>query len=145
MKLSTRSRYGLRAILELAVEYGSKPVQIKTIADRQNISSKYLEQLMAILKSSGLIRSVRGPRGGYLLAKPPQEIKLSHVFSALEGPLITVECIEHPDFCARCTDCITRQVWTNIQNAILEVLESMTLQDLANKAHKGDDMSSYQI
>lgn len=135
----------MRAILELAIEYSNKPVQIKTIAKRQNISGKYLEQLMAILKSSGLIRSVRGPRGGYLLAKPPQEIKLSQVFTALEGPLITVECIEHPEFCLNCTDCITRQVWTDVQNAIIGVLESMTLQDLADKTRRGEDVSSYQI
>ncbi len=145
MKLSTRSRYGMRAILELAIEYGNKPMQIKTIAKRQDISGKYLEQLMAILKSSGLIRSVRGPRGGYLLARPPQEIRLSHVFTALEGSLLTVECIEHPEFCPRCTDCVTRQVWTDIKNAIMGVLESMTLQDLADRVRRGKDVSSYQI
>lgn len=135
----------MRAILELAIAYSSKPIQIKTIAKRQDISGKYLEQLMAILKSSGLIRSVRGPRGGYLLAKPPQEIKLSHVFTALEGPLLTVECIKHPEFCLHCTDCVTRQVWADIQNAIMNVLESTTLQDLADRARRGEDVSSYQI
>ena len=145
MKLSTRSRYGMRAILELALEYGNKPIQIKTIADRQDISNKYLEQLMAILKASGLVRSVRGPKGGYLLAKSPNEIKLSHIFITLEGQLATVECIEHPEYCPRCTECVTRQVWAKIQNAILGVLESMTLQDLVDKARSGDNFSTYQI
>lgn len=135
----------MRAILELALEYGNEPLQIKVIADRQDISNKYLEQLMAILKASGLVRSVRGPRGGYLLAKSPNEIKLSHVFTALEGRLATVECIEHPEYCPRCTECVTRQVWAKIQNAILEVLESMTLQDLVDKARRGDKFSTYQI
>lgn len=145
MKLSTRSRYGMRAILELALEHGNAPLQIKSIADRQDISNKYLEQLMAILKASGLIRSVRGPKGGYLLAKSPNEIKLSHVFTSLEGKLATVECIEHPEYCPRCTECVTRQVWAKIQNAILEVLESMTLQDLVDKARRGEKFSTYQI
>ena len=135
----------MRAILELALEYGNKPMQIKTIAGRQDISNKYLEQLMAILKTSSLVRSVRGPRGGYLLAKPPGEIKLSDVFSTLEGPPLTVECIEHPEYCPKCTECVTRQVWAKIQNAILEVLESMTLQDLVDKAHRGEGFSSYHI
>ena len=135
----------MRAILELALEYGNKPMQIKTIAGRQDISNKYLEQLMAALKTSSLVRSVRGPRGGYLLAKPPGEIKLSDVFSTLEGPPLAVECIEHPEYCPKCTECVTRQVWAKIQNAILEVLESMTLQDLVDKAHRGEGFSSYHI
>ena len=135
----------MRAILELALEYGNQPIQIKVIADRQDISNKYLEQLMAILKTSGLVRSVRGPRGGYLLAKPPNEVKLSHVFTTLEGPLLTVECVDHPEYCPKCTECVTRQVWAKMQNAILEVLESMTLQDLVDKSRRGEDYGSYQI
>jgi Rrf2 family cysteine metabolism transcriptional repressor len=145
MKLSTRSRYGLRAILELAIEYGNKPMQIKTIAEREDISNKYLEQLMSILKSSGLVRSIRGPKGGYLLAKAPADIKVSDVFVALEGPMITVDCVDHPEFCVRCTDCVTRQVWTDIQTAMMGVLEAQTMQDLVDKANKGDKASNYQI
>ena len=76
MKLSSRTRYGMRAMLELALEYGNKPLQIKTISDREDISNKYLEQLIAMLKSTGLVRSIRGPRGGYMLAKPPAEIQI---------------------------------------------------------------------
>lgn len=145
MKLSTRSRYGLRAVLELAIEYGNAPMQIKTIAEREDISNKYLEQLMSTLKSFGLVRSVRGPKGGYLLAKAPVDIKLSDVFAALEGPMMTVECVDHPEFCVRCTDCVTRQVWADIQKAMLDVLESQTLQDLVEKANKGNKASDYQI
>lgn len=145
MKLSTRSRYGLRAVLELAIEYGEKPLQIKTIADREDISNKYLEQLMSTLKSSGLVRSIRGPKGGYLLAKAPSEVKLSHVFLALEGPLAMAECIEHPEFCVRCSDCVTRQVWAEIHDAMMGVLESQTLQDLVDKAKSGDKITNYQI
>lgn len=145
MKLSTRSRYGLRAVLELAVEYGNKPLQIRTIAQRQDISNKYLEQLMAILRASGLVRSMRGPKGGYLLAKPPAEIKLSEVFTTLEGPLIPVECLEHPEFCPRCTDCVTRHIWAEIQDAMMNVLESTTMQDLVDRTTQGKDSVNFQI
>ncbi len=130
MKLSSRTRYGIRAMLELALEYGKKPLQIKSIADRENISNKYLEQLIAMLKSAGLVRSIRGPRGGYMLAKPPQEISLKDIFVTLEGPFVSVDCLKHSDFTPGCTDCITRQIWDEIQNAISDVLSSRTLKDL---------------
>lgn len=130
MKLSSRTRYGMRAILELALEYGKAPLQIKTIADREDISNKYLEQLIAMLKASGLVRSIRGPRGGYVLAKPPSEVLMKDVFLTLEGPMIPAECLQHEEYCERCTDCATRQIWQQLQNAILGVLESVTLADL---------------
>ncbi len=144
MKLSSRSRYGFRAILELAVEYGNGPLQIKTIAKREDISNKYLEQLVAMLKASGLVRSIRGPKGGYELTRPPGDVKLSDVFTTLEGPVVTVECLEHPEFCPRCTECVTRDVWAKMQSAIMGVLESMTLQDLVDKTKQGQ-AENYQI
>jgi Rrf2 family protein len=136
MKLSSRSRYGFRAILELAIEYGKGPVQIKTISDRESISNKYLEQLIAMMKASGLVRSIRGPKGGYVLARPPSEIKLSDIFRTLEGPLFTVECLEHPDMCSRFADCVTRDLWAEVQEAVLKILEGRTLQDMVDKAKK---------
>ncbi len=146
MKLSTRSRYGFRAALELAIEYGNGPLQIKTIAKREGISNKYLEQLVAILKSAGLVNSIRGPRGGYVLARPPSEIKLSDVFQTLEGPMVEIECLQSPDACDRCADCITRQIWLKINNAMAGVLESMTLQDLVNDIKNCErDQPNYQI
>ena len=146
MKLSTRSRYGMRAVLELALEYGKGPLQINTIAQREGISNKYLEQLVAILKSSGLLKSVRGPKGGYLLAKPPTQVTLYEVFRVLEGPMDIVDCLVHEDFCPRCSDCITRQVWSKIANAMVDVLDSITLQDLAaeSRAHQHKTVD-YQI
>ena len=144
MKLSSRSRYGFRAILELAVEYGKGPLQIKTIAKREDISNKYLEQLIAMLKASGLVRSIRGPKGGYELTRPPGDVKLSEVFITLEGPVVAVECLEHPEFCPRCTECVTRDVWAKMQSAIMGVLESMTLQDLVDKTKLGQ-ADNYQI
>ena len=145
MKLSSRSRYGLRAILELAVDYGKGPLQIRTIAEREDISNKYLEQLISLLKSSGLVRSVRGPRGGYELTRPPGEVRLDEVFTTLEGPPVGIECLTHPDHCPRCMDCVTRQVWSSMQSAMMGVLESMTLQDLVDKAKRTDSADNYQI
>jgi Rrf2 family transcriptional regulator, cysteine metabolism repressor len=145
MKLSSRTRYGMRAILELAQEYGNAPLQIKTIADREDISNKYLEQLIAMLKSAGLVRSIRGPRGGYLLAKPPAEIHLKEVFVTLEGPMTPAECVDHPEFCPRCMDCVTRDIWQDLQNAIDGVLESVTLEDLVKKTKGLGKNGNYSI
>ena len=145
MKISTRTRYGMRAILELAIAHKAKPLQIKVIAERQKISNKYLEQLVAIMKSAGLVRSIRGPHGGYLLAKPPEEIKLSEIFRVLEGPILTVECVDHEEICASCADCITRQLWMQMNDAIFNVLDSKTLQDLVDMAQTKQRNVSYQI
>lgn len=144
MKLSTKTRYGVRAILELATSQSASPLRLKIIAERQDISIKYLEQLMAILKSAGFIRSVRGARGGYILAKPANQIKLSEVFKALEGPVTPVECLENKKYCARVADCVARQLWEEVQQAIMEVLQSITLQDLVNRT-KDKKVSNYQI
>ncbi|MCJ7692580.1 MAG: Rrf2 family transcriptional regulator, partial [Sedimentisphaerales bacterium] len=123
MKLSTRARYGIRASLELACNYGKGPLQIKIIAQKQEISIKYLEQLMAILKSAGFVRSIRGAKGGYVLAKPPNQVKLSDIFNALEGPIVTVECLESDEYCARAADCVARELWSKVQQAVIGVLE----------------------
>lgn len=144
MKLSTKTRYGVRAILELAASQSTKPLRLKVIANRQNISIKYLEQLMAILKSAGFVRSVRGSKGGYILAKPANQIKLSDIFQALEGPVTPVECLESKNYCAKVADCVARQLWEEVQQAIMNVLQSLTLQDLVNRA-KDKRVSNYQI
>jgi len=144
VKLSTRTRYGLRAIIVLAENHGKGPLQIKTIAREQDISAKYLEQLMPILKSARLVRSIRGSKGGYVLAKDPNQIKLNDVFNCLEGPVTTVECVENQNYCARVADCSARQVWTQVQNAIKDVLQSITLQDLVDRAKDKRDLD-YQI
>ena len=144
MKLSTRTRYGIRAIVELAMNYGKGPLQIRVIAQRQDISVKYLEQLMTILRSAGFIRSIRGSKGGYLLARQPAHIKLSDVFDALEGNVTTVECVEDKNYCDRTADCIVRQVWAQVQQAIKNVLQSISLQDLVDRA-KAEKKADYQI
>ncbi|MCD4831920.1 MAG: Rrf2 family transcriptional regulator [Anaerohalosphaeraceae bacterium] len=145
MKLSTRTRYGMRAIIEIALAYGGKPLQIKVIAKRQNISNKYLEQLVAIMKSAGLVHSIRGPHGGYVLAKAPKDVKLIDVFLVLEGPVLTVECVEHSNFCSSCADCITRKIWTEINDAIISTLASRTLAELVKMAGADKKNVNYHI
>lgn len=144
MKLSTRTRYAVRAIIELAQNDGNKPLQLKIIAQRQDISVKYLEQLIAVLRSAGLVRSIRGSKGGYVLAKDPDQIRLIDVFHCLEGTVSTTECVENEDYCERSADCAARQVWAQVQQAIENVLQSITLQDLVDRAKSKKD-SDYQI
>jgi Rrf2 family protein len=143
MKLSTRTRYGMRAIIELAQHEGKRPLQLKAIADRQDISVKYLEQLMSLLRSAGFVRSVRGSKGGYILARSAGEIALSDIFRCLEGSVTTTECTENQDYCKRSADCVARELWIEVEAAIQHVLSSMTLADMVNKvkAHT----SEYQI
>jgi Rrf2 family cysteine metabolism transcriptional repressor len=99
---------------------------------------------MTILRSAGLIRSIRGAKGGYVLVRPPNQIKLNEVFDCLEGPVTTVECIDNKNYCGRIADCVAREVWVKVQNAIVEVLRSINLQELVDKT-KGKPGSEYQI
>ena len=144
MKLSTRTRYGLRAILEVAISSDKRPIQTKIVSQRQQISVKYLEQLMATLKSGGLIRGIRGSKGGYVLAKAPSQIKLSDIFNVLEGPVKTVECVDNENYCAKTSECVARQVWSEVEEAINGVLQSITLQDLVDRTKKERNLN-YQI
>jgi len=144
MKLSTRTRYGVRAILELAMSGNKGPLQLKIVAQRQDISVKYLEQLMVVLKAAGFVRSIRGSKGGYMLAKAPDQIELIDVLHCLEGTVTTVECVENKDYCVRAADCAARDLWVKVQKAIEDVLQSMTLQDLVNRG-KGKGALNYQI
>ena len=143
MKLSTRTRYGMRATIELAQHNAPRPLQLKLIAERQDISVKYLEQLMSMLRSAGFVRSVRGSKGGYVLAKPPEQIKLSDLFHSLEGTVTTAECTDNEDYCGRSADCAAREVWMKVETAINEVLSKITLADLVKSAKKR--ASDYQI
>jgi Rrf2 family protein len=145
MKLSTRTRYAVRAIIELAQNNNNnKPLQLKIIAQRQEISVKYLEQLMAILRSAGFVRSIRGSKGGYVLARAANQIKLNEVLHRLEGTVSTVECVENEDYCSRSANCASRYLWVQVEQAIEKVLEAITLQDLVDKAN-GEKKLNYQI
>jgi Rrf2 family transcriptional regulator, cysteine metabolism repressor len=136
MKISTKGRYGTRMLFELALHEGEGPVQLKDIAQRQGISLQYLEHLVGPLIAAGIIRSVRGARGGVLLRKRPEEIKLSEVVYALEGPLCVVDCLTSPESCTRYEFCTVREIWYNLKGAMDGILESTTLQELVEKQKK---------
>lgn len=139
MKLSTRARYGTRALLDLALSGGTEPVPLKTIARRQQISLTYLEHLVTPLVAAGIVRSVRGSRGGVALARPPRDIKMIEVIQLLEGSTAPVECINDPGVCPRSSTCVTRDLWSELRDAINIVLESTTLQDLCERQRKREE------
>lgn len=131
MKVSTRTRYGVRAMSELALRYGQGPTSVRDIAERQQLPAKYLEQLVASLRTAKLVRSQRGIGGGYTLARPPEEITVADIYTALEGPLVPVDCVSDADLCARSEECVTRGIWSRVAQAMLGALSSVTLADLA--------------
>jgi Rrf2 family transcriptional regulator, cysteine metabolism repressor len=133
VKISTRSRYGLRAMLELALHQGEGPVMMQTIAQNQGVSRKYLDTIFSSLKNGGLIHSRRGIGGGHVLTKDPDQIRVGDILRAIEGPLSLVDCVGSPYFCARSHRCVTRDVWSEISQAIDTVLDSITLADLVKK------------
>ena len=130
MKLSTRGRYGIRVLLDLALHQGEGRVPLRDIARRQQISQQYLGHLVAPLVTGGVVLSSRGPGGGVSLARPGEQITLCEVFELLEGPISLVECINNPETCDRSGVCATQDVWGELKRAMDGVLESTTLQDL---------------
>ncbi|UCC59252.1 MAG: RrF2 family transcriptional regulator [Dehalococcoidia bacterium] len=142
MKLSTRGRYATRALLDLALHFGEGPLMVKDIAKRQEVSDRYLEQILTPLKSAGLVRVVRGARGGFSLARPPSEIKLIDIIQIMEGSTAPVECVDHADCCTRSESCVTREVWSELKQAINGVLESTTLQHLVERHMKAEQRAS---
>lgn len=136
MQISTKGRYGLRAMVELALNYGNGPLSLREIAENQDISRKYLEQIVPHLKTSGFIRSVRGAGGGYALKKDPGEITSLEIIRALEGSLVPVDCVDLPKICDRSNSCVTRELLAGVGNSIKEYLGSRTLEELARKQEK---------
>ncbi len=137
MKLSTKGRYTTRAMLELAIHYGEGPIQIKDISRSQEVSERYLEQLLLPLKSAGLIRTTRGANGGFELIRKPSEIRLLDIFLVAEGTTAPVECVDNAAVCSRSAGCATRGIWAEIKAATDKVLESTTLQDLVERQAVG--------
>ncbi len=136
MKLSTRGQYGTRALLDLALRETEEPVPLRGIALRQQIPLQYLEHLITPLIAAGILRSIRGAKGGILLVRAPEEIKLSEVIQVLEGPIAPTECLDNPGICDRSAFCVTRDVWDELKRAMEGVLESTTLQDLVERHRK---------
>ncbi|MDD5085410.1 MAG: Rrf2 family transcriptional regulator [Candidatus Omnitrophica bacterium] len=133
MKLSTKTRYGVRALLDLALHGGKKPVLLRDISKRQDISEKYLQQIFHSLSMGGIVRSSRGAGGGFALDRKPSEIKLSEVMRILEGPLTLVGCVQEENRCGRAADCVTRTLWNEISTAIISKLDKITLDDLVDR------------
>ena len=136
MKLSTRSRYGTRMMLDLAEHYDDGPIQIGDISKRQDISVKYLEQVIIPLKTGNYINSVRGPKGGHMLAKSPEEITIGEIVNVLEGGIDLTGCVGNPDECQRSSSCPTRSIWEEATKAMYDKLNSITLRELAEKRQR---------
>lgn len=130
MKLSTRSRYGTRLVLDLAQRYGQGPIRLIDIARRQNISIKYLEHLIRPLKQADYVTSVRGPKGGHYLVKPPEKISVGDIVAVLEGGIELTKCTADPQTCTRSDDCATRIVWHEATKAMYQRLSQITISDL---------------
>ena len=147
MKLSTKIRYGARAMLELASRYGEGPIELREVARRENISFKYLEQVIIPLRAAGLVKSVRGSKGGYVLGKAPSEICLNDIIYILEGPIRLVECLDDPKVCQKSPSCVTRDIWSEVSGAINRIFLSITLEEMVRrKAEKeGRTTPTYQI
>ncbi|HBG23118.1 MAG TPA: Rrf2 family transcriptional regulator [Peptococcaceae bacterium] len=141
MRLSTRGRYGLRAMLDIAIDQSDEPVTLASISERQGVSIGYLEQLMVPLKKEGLIRSVRGAQGGYLLSRVPENITVGDIIRTLEGPIAPVACVseDYPEECDRAEGCVTRLVWAKVRDSIVDVLDSLTLYDMVEEARKNSE------
>ena len=134
MKLSTRARYGSRALTELALVYPDGTLSIRNMAEKQQVSPKYLAQIMRALKTSGLVTSVRGMHGGFALARKPEDVTLKEVYKVLEGTFAPVECVDNPESCTMQESCPTRDTWVEMMQAMESVLERTTMQDLADRA-----------
>lgn len=135
MKISTKGRYSVTALYELALRYGQGPVSLKSVAKSQGLSENYLEQLMVPLRRAGLVKSIRGAQGGYVLAQEPAKITIGSIITTVEGPIAVVDCLladaeaaDQP--CARACDCVTRGIWEQVCDSISNVLNSITLQTL---------------
>ncbi len=120
-------------MIELALRFNKGPVLLKDISSSQEISLKYLSQLIIPLKIAGLIKSTRGAHGGYFLAKPPAQIKILQIIEAVEGPTSIVECVAEPEICAKAEKCNTRKLWSEVNSSIIKKLEEYTLEELANQ------------
>ncbi len=137
MKISTKGRYALRLMADIAQYGGGGPVSLRDAARRQQLSDKYLEQIVTPLARAGLVRSVRGAGGGYLLTRLPEEYTVGEILRPLEGDLAPVECATDQDFCPRSGDCVTVELWQDIHRAVSAVVDGTTLADLiARSAEK---------
>ncbi|MBN2188802.1 MAG: RrF2 family transcriptional regulator [Chitinispirillaceae bacterium] len=140
MKLSTKCRYGLRAALEIARQYGRAPVKRKEIARKEGVSSSYLENILLVLRNRKIVKTARGVNGGYVLCRPPSAVSVFEIVSALEGPLSIVDCIDEPAGCRKSGRCLTRPVWRELAETIRESLRKISLQELLEREKKAGSL-----
>ncbi|MDD3926425.1 MAG: Rrf2 family transcriptional regulator [bacterium] len=146
MKLSTRGRYAVRLVMDLAMNEGESPILLKDVAHRQEISEKYLWQLVPPLKTAGLLTVRRGARGGYSLSRPIAEITMKDVICAVEGPLCLVDCVDNPTACVRSASCASRDFWNDVSEVLLNTLQGVTLESLVEKQkEKSRTYNTYSI
>lgn len=144
MKVSTKSRYGVAAMLDIAQHFGEGPVALRSVAERQQVSEHYLEQLMSNLRNAGFVRSVRGAQGGYVLSKDPRLVTVGDIVRAMEGPIAPVDCLlaekgkDNP-YCSKTQDCIRRNIWLKMGDSITEALDSISLASLCIEAQRKNE------
>lgn len=140
MKISTKGRYALRMLYDLALHHEEGYISLKDIAERQNISKKYLEQIVPLLNKTGLLRTNRGNKGGYMLAGRPDEVTVGDILRATEGSLAPVACLDfEPNECPRINECATLYVWEGLFRTITDYLDSITIQDIIDRRMNGGD------
>ncbi len=145
MRVSTKGRYGLRTLVDIAVHQNKGAVTLNDIAKRQEISVKYLWQVINPLKTAGLLSVTRGAKGGYALAKRPEEINMLEVVSTLEGPMSIVECLTNEDVCDRIDTCVGRSVWMEVNQTVEEALKKITLAEVLRRYTASADVANYVI
>jgi Rrf2 family protein len=145
MKLSTKGRYGVKAMLDLALHNSEGQISLKSIAERQNISENYLEQLFASLRKAGLVKSIRGAQGGYNLSNEPKNISVGDILRALEGSLAPVDCVSDVDpvKCEKSGVCVTKFIWAKIRDGVNSVVDSISLEDLIEEHRKSKNIDSF--
>ena len=144
MKISTKGRYGLRTLMDIAIHQAKGPVNLGDIAERQGISAKYLWQIVNLLKTAGFVRGTRGPKGGYILLRDPADITLLDVIQILEGPISLVECVDDPAICVRTENCVAHSVWEEVSQAMRGALRKITLAEILRR-HVGAGSSGQYV
>ena len=137
MKLSSKCRYGIRAIIEIAKNFQQRPTKRKEIAASQNLDDSYLENILIDLKNKNIVSALRGAKGGFVLKRPPEDITLLQVIESLQGDLAPAECLNTPSICDRTETCVTRPVWQKMKDAQEDVLKNVTIKDLMEQEIKG--------
>lgn len=145
MKLTMKGDYGLRAMLDMAAYYGQGPIESADIATRQYIPEQYLDHILMVLRKEGLVESVRGPKGGHMLARPPGQITMAQVMQALEGYVPPMKCLPNPDVCKLSPGCALRGIWRQIDVMTQQLLASTTIEELAQRHRTGSTETMYYI